>query len=702
MFGLAGERPARGRRRAPARVGDDHGVRRRAVPLTGLVVDQQAALLAEGCLEPGDRQVHVRHRRVPARQRGRHGRALDAGLSTSRRLAARRARRPTAWTGRCTRSASAVRWLADLGVIAGADDLDRLGGAGRRRRRRRPSSRRSPASARPGGAATRAGALTGLRLDTDRGAPRARALSRASPRRSPSWPTAVAADLGAPLTTPARRRRPHPRRALLMQTQADLLQVPGRGVRLARRDRARRRAAVRPARPRPGRSTLADAVVPVAAGRGLRARDRRGRGGRAAGGPAAAAVAAATRRSRTRDRRRRRRTTSSVVGAGVVGAAIARELAQYGLRVALLEAADDVGDGHAQGQHRDPAHRLRRDARARWRRGWCARGYELLARVRRRAAGIPVERVGALLVAWDDEQLAALPGAGGQGRGATGTTRARLVAVDELYAREPHLGPGALGALEVPDESIICPWTTPLAFATEARASAASTCCSAPGRRRSTADGDGGHAAARQRAASSGTTGSSTPPGCAATRSTGCSATTTSRSRPRRGELIVFDKLARAAGAPHPAAGADGARQGRAGRADGLRQRDARPDRRGRRRQDRHRDRPPTGSTALLRAGPPHPARRCSTRRSRRSTPACAPRPSTATTRSGATPSQRYVCVGGIRSTGLTASMAIAEHVAGAAREAGLAARSRRTERAAAADAEHRRGVAAALPAAPT
>ena len=38
-------------------------------------------------------------------------------------------------------------------------------------------------------------------------------------------------------------------------------------------------------------------------------------------------------------------------------------------------------------------------------------------------------------------------------------------------------------------------------------------------------------------------------------------------------------------------------------------------------------------------------------------------------------PEQRYVCVGGIRSTGLTASMALAEHVAAAMVEAGLAGR---------------------------
>ena len=40
--------------------------------------------------------------------------------------------------------------------------------------------------------------------------------------------------------------------------------------------------------------------------------------------------------------------------------------------------------------------------------------------------------------------------------------------VDELYAREPALGPGAQGALEIPDEGIVCPFTTTLALATDA------------------------------------------------------------------------------------------------------------------------------------------------------------------------------------------------------------------------------------------
>src|SRR5262249_53877822 len=49
-----------------------------------------------------------------------------------------------------------------------------------------------------------------------------------------------------------------------------------------------------------------------------------------------------------------------------------------------------------------------------------------------------------------------------------GYRETRPVTADELYRLEPCLGPGALGALAVPDEAIICPFTTPLAFATEA------------------------------------------------------------------------------------------------------------------------------------------------------------------------------------------------------------------------------------------
>jgi glycerol-3-phosphate dehydrogenase len=154
-----------------------------------------------------------------------------------------------------------------------------------------------------------------------------------------------------------------------------------------------------------------------------------------------------------------------IVGAGVVGAAIARELSRFELRCTILEAGTDVGAGTSKantallhtGFDAKPGTLESRLVR---------RGHQLLADYAART-GIPVERTGALLVAWSEEQRAAFPRII-ECAHANGQTALREVGVDELYRLEPHLGPGAHGALEVPGEGIVCPFTTPLAFATEA------------------------------------------------------------------------------------------------------------------------------------------------------------------------------------------------------------------------------------------
>ena len=102
-----------------------------------------------------------------------------------------------------------------------------------------------------------------------------------------------------------------------------------------------------------------------------------------------------------------------VVGAGIVGSAIARALAGTSLSVTLLEARDDVGDGTSKantallhtGYDATPGTLESR---------LVARGYELLGAYAEQT-GIPVEHTGALLVAWTDEELEALPGLEGQG-----------------------------------------------------------------------------------------------------------------------------------------------------------------------------------------------------------------------------------------------------------------------------------------------
>ncbi|MEU8519860.1 FAD-dependent oxidoreductase [Streptomyces sp. NBC_01216] len=154
-----------------------------------------------------------------------------------------------------------------------------------------------------------------------------------------------------------------------------------------------------------------------------------------------------------------------VVGAGVVGCAVARELAGHTLRVALVEASGDVGDGTSKANTAilhtgfDAVPGSLESALVR------EGGRRLAAYAEE--AGIPVEPLGALLVAWDREQSAALPRLADKAA-RNGYRATRPVGAAELRAREPRLGPGALGALEVPGESVVCPWTTTLAYATQA------------------------------------------------------------------------------------------------------------------------------------------------------------------------------------------------------------------------------------------
>jgi len=154
-----------------------------------------------------------------------------------------------------------------------------------------------------------------------------------------------------------------------------------------------------------------------------------------------------------------------IVGAGIVGSAIARALAGHRGRIALIEARDDVGDGTSKAN--TAILHTGFDAKpGTLESAMVARGYQLLSDYAAQT-GIPIERTGALLVAWTDEELEALPAL--QGKAAdNGYTQCEIVDAAEVYRQVPHLGDGALGGLTVPDESIICTWTTNLALATDA------------------------------------------------------------------------------------------------------------------------------------------------------------------------------------------------------------------------------------------
>jgi len=155
----------------------------------------------------------------------------------------------------------------------------------------------------------------------------------------------------------------------------------------------------------------------------------------------------------------------AIIGAGAIGSAIARELSRYDINVVLLESDSDVGMGTSKA------------STAIWHTGYDAtpgslesvllkRSYPLMEKFMLEV-GSPFERIGGLLIAWNDEQLRSLPKLLEKAV-QNGDTDCYLIDKAEVYKHEPHLGAGVLGGMFVPGEGILCTFTIPLACATQA------------------------------------------------------------------------------------------------------------------------------------------------------------------------------------------------------------------------------------------
>ncbi|OPG09543.1 carbohydrate kinase [Streptomyces sp. GKU 895] len=216
LYGLAGER-------LPRIVGNAQPVGTTAefgpeIPLTGLAVDQQAALLAQRVTAPGGAKCTYGTGAFLLAHTGDTPRRGSSGLVSC-----------VAWTldgrtsycldGQVYTAASAVQWLAELGVIKGAADLDVVGGS---------VSGTGGVTFVPALAGLAApwwrgdlrGSLTGLGLDTTAGH-----LVRALCEGIAAQVAELVDALESPLET-LRVDGGLTRSALLMQTQADLLQRP--------------------------------------------------------------------------------------------------------------------------------------------------------------------------------------------------------------------------------------------------------------------------------------------------------------------------------------------------------------------------------------------------------------------------------------------------------------------------------------------
>ncbi len=193
-----------------------------SLPVAGIAVDQQAALLAEGCLAAGDAKCTYGTGAFLLVTTGSQAARSAAGLSSS--VAWRLGGQVTyCLDGQVYTAGSALRWLTETGLLDGPGALDATGGSV-------PDTGGVtfvPALAGLGApywAPDARGVLAGLHLGTTRGHI-VRAVAEGIAASVALLVTAAVADLGRPLTS-LRVDGGLTRSRLLMQAQADLLQVP--------------------------------------------------------------------------------------------------------------------------------------------------------------------------------------------------------------------------------------------------------------------------------------------------------------------------------------------------------------------------------------------------------------------------------------------------------------------------------------------
>lgn len=154
-----------------------------------------------------------------------------------------------------------------------------------------------------------------------------------------------------------------------------------------------------------------------------------------------------------------------VIGGGVVGCAVMRKFTLLGVKVLMLERGGDILSGASKAN--SAILHTGFDATPKSVEVDCMqRGYKEYLSINK-LLNLPILKTGAYVVAWTEEQLAALSGIVEKAH-KNGVLNVREISVEQLYKYEPNLGKGALGAVSVPDEYVIDPWSSPLAYITQA------------------------------------------------------------------------------------------------------------------------------------------------------------------------------------------------------------------------------------------
>ena len=160
----------------------------------------------------------------------------------------------------------------------------------------------------------------------------------------------------------------------------------------------------------------------------------------------------------------------AIVGAGVVGCALARRFSLDGARVIVLEKALDILDGASKGNSAilhtgfdAPPETLEADCIRRGRDAYLGVYASL---------GLPFMPCGALVLAWNEAEAERLPSLIDKAR-RNGVDDVVLLDRDAIRRQEPQLSDAVHAGIRVPGEALIDAWSAPYAYLNQAVANGA-------------------------------------------------------------------------------------------------------------------------------------------------------------------------------------------------------------------------------------
>lgn len=150
-----------------------------------------------------------------------------------------------------------------------------------------------------------------------------------------------------------------------------------------------------------------------------------------------------------------------VIGAGVVGCAVTRKLALEGARVILVDKEQDFLGGASKGN--SAILHTGFDAQPGSIEQACiAAGYQEFKEIHHRF-NLPLVQSGAMVLAWDEIQAAKIETIVANAH-VNGVNDVTAIDAKTARARVPALAQNLKGAAFIPGESLIDPWSTPLAY----------------------------------------------------------------------------------------------------------------------------------------------------------------------------------------------------------------------------------------------